>query len=230
MDAAAVDRDREDGLDRLNERLDPFMTWLGVLFALLVGFELVAELDEGTQRVLTIAGWAIWGAFALEFALELAAAPHKRRYLRRHWFQALALLVPTLRALRFVRLLRLGRALPAARVASASYRTFGTARRVARSRIAYIAALSSIVTLATAQLAYLFEHDAEDGIFDGFGDALLWAAAATFGQQAEPVPSTIGGRITMIAAFIVGVAVMGSIAATLGAWFVDERRERAETE
>ncbi|HVM69534.1 MAG TPA: ion transporter [Gaiellaceae bacterium] len=226
MDAPAHPRERR--LDWLTERLDPFMTWLGVLFALLVGYELVVELDPDARRWLGRLGWAIWALFLAEFLLRLAAAPRRLRFLRRHWVQALALLVPTLRALRFVRLLRIGRALPAARVASASYRTIGTARRVARSRLGYIAALSSILALATAQLAFLFEQDA--GTFDGFGDAVLWAAAVVFGQQADPVPATVGGRVAMIIGFVVGVSVMGALAATLGAWFVDERRERAESE
>ncbi|HZG37002.1 MAG TPA: ion transporter [Gaiellaceae bacterium] len=220
----------EQRLAVLSERLDPFMAWLGVLFALLVGYEIAVELDPEAARVATAVGWTIWAAFLLEFLLQLSLAPRKLRFLRRHWFQVLALLVPTLRVLRFLRLLRLGRALPAARVASASYRSLGTARRVARSRLGYIVALSTVVTIATAELAYLFERDAEGGVFEGFGDALLWSAAAVFGQNADPVPVTVGARLAMIFAFVVGVAVTGSIAATLGAWFIDERRERAEVQ
>ncbi|MEG7769306.1 hypothetical protein U2086_14790, partial [Listeria monocytogenes] len=82
------------------------------------------------------------------------------RYLRRHWVRALAILIPTLRFLRFVRLLRLGRALPAARVVTSSYRVAGTARKLLSTRLAYLGALATVVAVAVAELAYLFERDA----------------------------------------------------------------------
>ena len=218
---------RDARLERLAERLDPFMAWLGVVFALLVGYEIAVELTPGTAATVRAVGWAIWAVFLAEFLLRLWLAPARLRFVGEHWFQVLTLAVPTLRFLRFLRLLRLGRALPAARVASASYRSIGTARRVARSRLGYVAGISSVVVVAIAELAYLFERDREDGAFESFGDALLWAAATVFGQQADPVPASVGGRIAMIAGFVLGIGVVATVAATLGAWFIDDRRERA---
>lgn len=217
-------------LERLTERADPFMAWLGVVFALLVGYEIAVDLSPRAATTMWAIGWVIWALFLAELLLGLWLAPAKGRFLREHWFQVVALLLPTLRFLRFLRLLRLGRALPAARVASASYRSLGTARRVASSRLGYIAAISTVVIVAIAELAYLFERDRDDGAFGSFGDALLWAAATVFGQQADPVPGSVGGRLAMIAGFVLGVGVIGTVAATLGAWFVDDRRERAAAE
>jgi hypothetical protein len=84
-----------------------------------------------------------------------------------------------------------------------------------------------VVVVAVAEAAYVFERNREGGAFESFGDALLWAAATVFGQQADPVPTTLGGRMVMIVGFILSTAVVAAVAATLGAWFVDERRERA---
>lgn len=223
---------RRSGRDlaRLGERLDPFMAWLGIVFALLVGYEIAVELTPRNAATLRWIGWGIWSLFLLEFALDLWLASRRLEFVRRNWLRIAALLLPTLRLLRFVRLLRLGRAFPAARVASASYRSFGTARRVARSRLGYVAALSAATVIAIAELAYLFERDDDNGAFVTFGDAVLWAAATVFGQQADPVPASVGGRLAMIAGFILGIGVVATVAATLGAWFVDERRERAETD
>ena len=220
----------DDRLERLHERLDPFMAWLGVVFALVVGYEIAVELTPRSAAVLQAVGWAIWAIFLVEFLLGLWLAPQRWGYVRRRWFSVLALLLPTLRLLRFLRLLRVGRALPAARVASASYRSIGTAKRVARSRLGYIAAISSVVVIAIAEAAYLFERDRENGIFTSFGDAVLWSAATVFGQQADPVPGSVGARLAMIVGFVLGTAVVATVAATLGAWFVDERRERATVE
>lgn len=219
---------RHARLELLVERLDPFMAWLGVVFALLVGYEIAVELSPDTAATVRAVGWAIWAVFLAEFLLRLWLAPSRLRFVGENWFQVFTLAVPTLRFFKFLRLLRLGRALPAARVASASYRSIGTARRVARSRLGYVAGVSSVVVVAIAELAYLFERDRDDGAFESFGDALLWAAATVFGQQADPVPASVGGRLAMIGGFVLGIGVVATVAATLGAWFIDDRRERAE--
>lgn len=205
------------------------MAWLGVVFALLVGYGLVVEdLAPGTRRALEVAGWAIWAVFLAEYGVKLWLAPSRRRFLRRHWLPAVALLVPTLRVLRLLRLVRLGRALPAARVASSSYRVAGTARRVTRSRIGYLTGVTAVVGIAAAELVYLFERGRPG--FESFGDALVWAFATVLGLQADPVPESVPGRVVMLAGFVYGVVVVAALAGVLGAYFVDTRRERAEAE
>ena len=220
----------EEWVERITERADPFMAWLGILFALLVGYELAVDLTPRAGRVLEIAGWAIWTAFALEFLAKLLLAPRWTVFMRRHWFQGLALLLPTLRVLRFVRLLRLGRAFPAARVVSSSYRAAGTARRLFRSRLAYLGALVVVGAVGVAELAFVFERGEDDAAFASFGDALLWSFATVLGQQADPVPATAGGRIAMILGFATGAVLIGALAGTVGAFLVDARRERAARE
>ncbi len=217
-------------LEQVTERADPFMAWLGVVFALLVGFELAVEVSADTARALEWMGWGIWAVFVLEFLAKLWLAPRRLRFLRRHWLQAAALVVPTLRVFRFLRLLRLGRALPAARVVSSSYRSVGTARRLFRSRLGYLAATAVVVSIAVAELAFLFERGRRDPAFESFSDALLWSFATVLALQADPVPMSLGGRIAMLAGFLFGVVVVASLAGTVGAFLVEERRERAERE
>ena len=217
-------------LARVTERADPFMSWLGIVFALVVGYELAVEVGPRTASLLEWTGWAIWGVFLLEFLVKLWLAPRRLRFLRRHWLQAAALVVPTLRVLRFLRLLRLGRALPAARVVSSSYRSVGTARRLFRSRLGYLAATGVVVSVAVAELAFLFERDQRAPAFDSFGDALLWSFAVVLALQADPVPTSVGGRLVMLAGFLFGLVVIASLAGTVGAFLVEERRERAEVE
>lgn len=228
---ARDDDDRfEEWLRNVTERLDPVMAWLGVVFALLVGYEVAVETSRQTSRVLEAAGWLIWALFLVEVSAKLWIAPRKLRFVRRHWFQIAALLLPTLRLLRFFRLLRLGRALPAARVVSSSYRSVGTARKLFRSRISYLAATAVVVAIAVAELAYLLERDHPDARLGSFGDALLWAFATVLALQADPVPASVGGRIVMLVGFAFGLVVVATLAATVGAFLIDDRRERAEAE
>jgi len=220
----------EERLERSLERADPFMAWLGVLFALLVGYELAVDLGAGATQVLSIAGWVIWGLFLTEFAAHLYLAPRRLRYIRRHWLRALAILIPTLRFLRFVRLLRLGRALPAARVVTSSYRVAGTARKLLSTRLAYLGALATVAAVAVAELAFLFERDAAQPAFASFGDAVLWAVTAVVALQGDPTPTTTGARLAMLVGFGFGLVVVATLAGAIGAYLVDDRRERADAE
>jgi voltage-gated potassium channel len=211
------------------QRLDPLMAFLGIVFALLAAFQLAdTGLGPGWTRALDGAAWAIWGVFVIEFAAKLVAAPSTPRFLRRNWLAVLMLLVPTLRLLRFGALLRLGRALPAARVVSTSYRATGVARRLLRSRAGFLGAVASVATLAVAQLAWLAERGHQT--FATFGDALLWSAASVIAMQADPVPATWIGRLVMLAAFAVGLVLVATLAGTVGAYLLEERQERAQAE
>ena len=228
---ARRDEDRfEEWLRELTERLDPVMAWLGVVFALLIGYDIAVETSARTSSVLETVGWAIWAAFAVEFGAKLWIAPKKARFIRRHWFQVAALVLPTLRLFRFLRLLRLGRAFPAARVVSSSYRSVGTARRLFRSRLGYLGATAVVVSIAVAELAYLFERDHPEGRFASFGDAVLWAIATVLALQGDPVPASTGARLAMLAGFACGLVVVATLAATVGAFLIEERRERASEE
>ncbi len=206
------------------------MAWLGVLFALLVGFDLAVDVGPGASRAIDVAGWTIWGAFALEFAVKLWLSPARLTFLRRHWWQPLLLVLPFLRVLSFLRLARLGRALPASRVISSSYRAAGTARFLVRSRLSYLGAVAVVGAIAVGELAYVFERGAAGGAFETFGDAMLWSLSAVIAMQADPVPASVGGRVAMLIGFLLGLVLIASLAGVVGSYLVDERRERASTE
>jgi voltage-gated potassium channel len=223
---ARTDSVYDDWVAATMERIDPFMSWLGVLFALVVGFEIAAEPAEPWPTVIEFVSWTIWALFTLEFLVQLWLAPHRLRFVRRHWWQPLMILIPTLRLFRFVRLLRVGRALPAGRVVSSSYRAAGTAKTLLRSRTGYLAALATVAVIAIAELAYLFERDLGDGVFANFGEALLWSLATVIGMQGDPVPSSTGGKLAMLAGFASGLVIIAALAGSIGAYLVDGRRER----
>lgn len=237
-DAAAPRRPRRAERDeaaferwaaRQSERLDPLMSFLGIVFALLAAFQLAEpDLSGGWARAFDVSTWTIWAVFVLDFLAKLVLAPSPLGFLRRHWIAILMLVVPTLRLLRLGALLRLGRALPAARVVSTSYRATGVARRLVRSRASFLGAVAAIATLAAAELIWLAERGHRT--FANFGDALIWAAAAVLALQADPSPATTAGRLVMLGAFAVGLVLVATLAGTVGAYLLEERRERMESE
>lgn len=226
--AGRTEDEFETWMAHVTERADPLMAWLGIVFALLVGFEVAVPLGVGTARALSTAGWVIWALFVLEFVAKLWMAPRRAHFVRRHWLQVLVLLLPALRAFSFLRLLRLGRALPASRVLSSSYRNVGTARRLVGSRLGYLGAVSVVVAVGVAELAFVFER--EGATFRSFGDAILWSLAVVLAGQGDPVPQTVGGRLTMLTGFAFGLVVVAALAGAIGAFLIDDRRERAQAE
>lgn len=214
----------EGWLRSQTQRFDPVMSWLGAVFALLVGFLLIARPPGTEGAVLQILSWLIWGVFALDYAARFLVAPDRLRFVRGNWLAAVMLLVPTLRVLRLAALARLGQALPAARIVSSSFHAAGTARTLLRSRLGYLAGLSSLAVIAVAETAYLFGHPRT---FRSFADCLVWTLAVVVGQQGDPVPATLPGRLVMVAGFAVGVVLIASLAGMIGSFLLENRKERA---
>ncbi|WP_052668924.1 ion transporter [Nitriliruptor alkaliphilus] len=211
----------------LEERLDIPMAVLAVVWAGLVAYELVAPADQ--RQGLALVGNAIWGVFALELAVKLGVSGHPLRYLRRRWPSVLFLALPALRVLRVARALRAVRVLPAARVAGASYRAVGTARGLLAGRLQFLAAATLITIFSGGQLLYVLERGRDGGV-DSLGDALWIAANAAISGSIVAEPITLAGRLLALLLTAYAVVVFASLAATLGAFFLEARQERATAE
>ena len=72
----------------------------------------------------------------------------------------------------------------------------------------------------------MFERDRPDPAFDSFGDALVWGFPTVLALQADTVPGSAGARIVMLVGFAFGLVIVASLAGTVGAFLIDERRQR----
>lgn len=218
-------RERLAGL--VERRLDPVMAVLAVVWALFLGYELVAPTEQRT--VLATISNVIWVIFLAEFVVKLGISGHPLRFLRRRWPSVLFLALPALRALRLLRSLRALRVLPAARVLGSSYRAIGTATNLLQGRLGFLAAVTGIAVLSGGQLLFVLERGHAEGV-SSLGDALWWSAnVATTGTLVfEPV--TFPGRLLSIVLSAFAMIVFAALAAALGAFFVESRAERAAAE
>jgi voltage-gated potassium channel len=121
------------------------------------------------------------------------------------------------------------RVLPAARVMGSSYRAIGTARSLLGGRIAFLLTTSAVVIFSGAQLLYLTEGDG-GGRGGSFGDALWWSANAAISGNQVFEPGTAPGRMIAVVLSAYAVVVFASVAASLGAFFIESRAERAAAE
>jgi len=211
----------------LERRLDVPMAVLALVWAGLVAYELVAPRDQlGTLAVVSN---IIWALFAVELLAKLVVSQHPTRFLRRHWPSVLFLVLPLLRVLRLVRALRLVRVLPAGRVVGSSYRAVGTARGLLTGRLQFLLVVTAVVVFGSGQLLFVLERGRE-GALTSLGDALWWSANASISATLVYEPVTLAGRLLAIVLSAYAIVVFASLAATIGAFFVEARQERAAHE
>jgi voltage-gated potassium channel len=224
-EGATTHRERLAGV--IERRLDPVMAVLAAVWALFLGYELVAPSDQRT--LLTTISNVIWGVFVVEFLLKLVVSGHPGRFLRQRWPSVLFLVLPALRVLRLVRAVRVLRVLPAARVLGSSYRAMGTARRLLQGRLGFLVAATAVAVVSGGQLLLVLEGGRPGGV-SSLGEALWWSAnVATTGTLVfEPV--SLLGRILSFVLSLFALVVFASLAATLGAYFLESRAERAALE
>jgi len=219
--------ERERRATRLERQLDIPMAVLALVWALLVAYELVAPREQ--LGVLARVGNVIWIVFVLEFVAKVAISGRPLRYLRRKWPSVVFLVLPALRMLRVVRALRVVRVLPAARVVGSSYRAVGTANGLLTGRLQFLAAATAIVVFGGGQLLFVLERG-RTGALSSLGDALWWSANAAIASSLVYEPVTLAGRLLAIVLSAYAVVVFASLAATIGAYFVESRQERATEE
>ena len=210
----------------IERRLDIPMAVLSVVWAALVAYELIAPARQ--REELTLIGNVIWAVFVVEFVTKLAVSGHPLRFLRRRWPALLFLALPVLRVLRVARAIRALRALPAVRVVGSSYRAIGTAQSLLGSRLAFVAVASAVVVFSGGQLFYLLEL--RSGDVGALGDAMWWSANAAISGSLVEEPQTGWGRLLALVLEIYAVVVFASVAAALGAFFIEARAERAAVE
>ena len=209
----------------VERRLDVPMALLALVWAGLVAYELVAPAAQ--REELRAVGNVLWAIFALEFLAKLVISGHPLRFLRRRWPSVLFLALPALRMLRVVRALRALRLLPVARVVGSSYRTIGTARALLGGRLTFLAATTAAVVFAGAQLLFLVEASSRG---EGLGEALWWSANLVVSGGYLFEPETLPGRAVALVLSGYAVVVFASLAAALGAFFVEQRAEQASDE
>lgn len=214
---------RERAAAIVEDRLDIPMAALALAWGALVAYELVAPARQRDE--LALIGNVIWAIFVAELAVKLWVSRHPLRFLRRHWPSVLFLVLPLLRILRLIRAVRALRALPAARVVGSGYRTIGTARSLLGGRLIYLGVVTATVVFGGGQLLYLLSGGAGSGGGPSLGDALWWSANLAISGSYVFEPATVPSRLLSLLLSAYAVVVFASLAAAVGAFFVEARAE-----
>jgi voltage-gated potassium channel len=224
-----VRRERWKLTARLVHALETPMLVLSAVWLLLLAIEFTRGLSPwlGTLNDL------IWIAFVAQFALEFAAAPGKRLYLRKRWITALSLALPAVRLLRLPRVLglarlaRAGRSLRLGRLLAGMNRGMRALAVAFRRRgLGYLVLLTLLVAVTGAAGIYRFELDAPGGPgFADYGTALWWTAMLLTTMGSDYWPRTPEGRVLCLFLALYAFAVFGYVTAAIAAFFVGRDRE-----
>ena len=197
-------------IERWSKVSPTFLQTFGVIF--LAGYALPIINPNISPALHSLCRWTlivIWFFFAFDYFARFTIADHKKKFIRGNLLDLAAVALP------FLPLLRAIRALAAVTLVS---------RRTRGSRSQEVT--TSVVTLAFATwfVAGLAVTDAERHVvganIEGVGDGWWWAITtmSTVGYG-DTFPISMQGRLVGTALMIMGVALLGTITASIASNF-----------
>jgi voltage-gated potassium channel len=99
-------------VERYERRSEIPMLLLAVAFLVAYAWPVLdSDLDPDLIASLNILSWAVWAAFAVDFAIRLWLAEDRWHYAKRDWYDVALVVLPFLRPMRLLRLLAFARVL-----------------------------------------------------------------------------------------------------------------------
>ncbi|MFE9438100.1 potassium channel family protein [Streptomyces sp. NPDC006602] len=197
-----------------------------VLFAVAYAVPIVVNpASKSLTLACTVVEWVVWGAFAVDYLVRLALTHDRRRFVRTHWLDLCAVVMPLIQPLRLLRLV------------STLVLVQRRARMASQIRLTTYVAGAVVGLLMFGSLAVLsVERESADGNIRTLGDAVWWSfTTMTTVGYGDHAPTTGLGRVIAVGLMLSGIALLGVVTANIAAWFIarfekDDVEERRQTE
>lgn len=193
-------------------RLDHVLIALAGLFLVAYAWPILQpDLAPGAALACRAAIAVTWAAFGAEYLLRLAQASQRRRWFVRHLPDLLVLVLPILRPLRLLRLVTLLKVMSR------------TGASTLRGRVSlYVGAAATLLGFVAALAVLDAERDAPGSSITSFGDAVWWSITTmTTVGYGDTYPVTATGRLVAIGLMLGGVALLGTVTATIASWLLE---------
>jgi voltage-gated potassium channel len=215
-------------LERLDRWLHRPMLVLGIVWVVLF----VVQVTAGLDPVLQVFGIAIWAAFIFDFILKLTIAPSKIAFLKSHWINAVALVLPATAMLRLGPIVQalanpsVSQGVRVATVLGRVNRGFAAVEAwLGRRGIPFVGGSTLIVAVVGAAGMAAFEPPLRH-----YGTSLWWTAMMLTTMGSDYYPRTAGGRILCLLLAVYGFAIFGYITAAVASFLVGADRKQDEAE
>jgi voltage-gated potassium channel len=201
-------------LDRYERRMEWPLAAVATVFLVVFSVRVLDQPRGGLSTFLTVAWWATYGVFVIDYVVRIGLAEQRLRWFVRHLFDFAIIALPALRPLRLLSLAVVIKTLQSA-----------IGHNIRGKVIAYTA-FGSIVIVYGASLAILDVERGHNPHMNNFGDALWWAfTTVTTVGYGDTVPVTVEGRFVAVALMVAGVSLLGVVTATLASWIVQRVSE-----
>jgi voltage-gated potassium channel len=196
------------------------LTVLAVAFLIAYAWQVVGNLSGRAGLVPDAVMNAVWAAFLVDYAVNLALASPRRRWFVTHLHELIIVAIPMLRPLRLLRLLSV--------ILMLHRRSIGAFR----GRVALYVVTSTVLLVLVAGLAVLdAEQNAPHANIHNIGDATWWAfTTITTVGYGDHYPVTLAGRLVAVGLMAAGVALLGTVTALLAQWFIEQVDRARDTE
>ncbi|MDX2393395.1 MULTISPECIES: potassium channel family protein [unclassified Streptomyces] len=194
---------------------------LAVAFAVAYAVPIVVpDAEARVQRLCTVTEWVVWAAFAFDYLVRLGLSPARKAFVRTHWLDLAAVLLPLIQPLRLLRLV------------STLMLVGRRARMAPQVQLTTYVAGAVVGLLMFGSLAVLsVERDAPEGNIKNLGDAVWWSfTTMTTVGYGDHSPTTGLGRVLAVGLMLSGIALLGVVTANIAAWFIArfERDDQVE--
>jgi voltage-gated potassium channel len=191
---------------------------VAVVFIAAFTWEVLGQPTGTELEVAEIIITGTWVLFVLDYFVNLYLARPRWRWFYTHLLDLAVVILPLARPLRLLRLVTLLTVL---------HRTIG---RGFRDQVMVYAAGAAALLVFVASLAMLdVERGAPGSSINTFPDALWWAVVTmTTVGYGDIYPVTGIGRVIAAIVMISGIALIGTVTATLASWIVERVSTRDE--
>lgn len=182
-----------------------------VVFLILYGWLVIGQPTGSTLVALDIGLLVLWSVFAIDYLARLALAKPRGRWFMRNILLLAMVVLPFFRPLYLLRLLTLLTVLR--RASGAAF----------RGKVAVYVSATALIIVVIGALGILdAEQNVEGALITSIEDALWWAIVTiTTVGYGDLYPITALGRVIAVGLMISGIALVGSVTATLASWFVE---------
>lgn len=202
----------EAARERFERAVDWPLTGAALLFLITWSWSVIdADLGAGWRTVCWVVEWGVWVVFVLDYATRLFLSIDKFGFLRTSLVDLVVVVLPFFRPLRLLRLVKL---------LAVFNRHAGTSLN---TRVASYAVGGTTLVVWVAAVAELdVERGRPGSTIETIGESLWWALTTiTTVGYGDRRPTTPAGQWIAAGLMVLGVALVGIVAATFASWLLN---------